>query len=537
MESLTSKTVPQSILKEGVRRNLKGIAAFVENAAFAEKSFSPGCLRGKAFTVSGPIDEPRISDAYGDVKGLIHVGGEMCNSWTTNYELHTFMAGAMLAAAATALRANFKSYRSADYTVRRELIKHDLRSLDESELFAAFQRPAYGILSQFVDDIEADRYAKAHLWGMEQESSRRFVQNIRAGDLSRRNHFTPTELFTEHDIALAQMVLSKADDLFKAKALQMHFSIRSFLSEIGVDISGIPLFFSSTPNLHLQALDESHEFFSMLSATLRNAELRGGKPHENRRLYASLVHEDKPWIIKTPCPNCGIQSKYIIKTRLTDDMKSFRSVCQTREVTLRNEIGWETGKLKGCGHEWHEDMPHDPKEMAAFLKSRAVGMHFPINMSIMLMRSGLPIVGSLFEDPGWIYNGNGLEKVPDYPTGDNPDMIMSVMATQLAVACGRMGNLPAESIVSALPLMMSQHRQIMDPLIKQRKMGQETDAGTTNSSITALYRHGMTPLQIFESTLSMQHYPFTTIMDFRRKLDVPEMIREAQARGIYVARW
>ncbi len=532
MEPLTSKTTPQSILKEGVRRNARGIAAFVENAALAEKSFSPDCLRGKAFTVSGPLDEPRISDAKGDVKGLIHVGGEMCNSWTTNYELHTFIAGAMLAAAATALSGKFESYRATE--ARRGMIEHDLCSLDESTLFAAFQRPAYGILSQFVDDIEADRYAKAHLWGMEPESSRRFVQNIRGGDCSKRNHFQPTELYTEHDITLAQAVLSKSDDLFKAKALQMHFSIRAFLSRIGVDISGIPLFFSSTPNLHLQAIDDSHEFFSMLSATLTNAERRGGKASENRRLYASLVHEDKPWMFKTPCPSCGIQSKYIIKTRLTDDMKSFRSVCQTREVPLRNEIGWETGKLKGCGHEWVEDIPHEPKELAAYLKAKAVGMHFPINMSIMLMRSGLPIVGSLFEDPGWVYNGHGFERVPDYPTGDNPEMIMSVMATQLAVACGRMGDLPPESVVSALPLMMSQHRQITDPKIKQKKMGQEIEVGTTNTSVTALYRHGMTPLQIFERTLSMQHYPFTIISDFRRKLDIPEMIREANARGIYV---
>ena len=58
MEPLTSKTTPQSILKEGVRRNARGIAAFVENAALAEKSFSPDCLRGKAFTVSGPLTSP-----------------------------------------------------------------------------------------------------------------------------------------------------------------------------------------------------------------------------------------------------------------------------------------------------------------------------------------------------------------------------------------------------------------------------------------------------------------------------------------------
>ena len=73
----------------------------------------------------------------------------------------------------------------------------------------------------------------------------------------------PTHLvYTEHDITLAQAVLSKSDDLFKAKALQTHFSIRAFLSRIGVDISGIPLFFSSTPNLHLQAINDRHEFFS-----------------------------------------------------------------------------------------------------------------------------------------------------------------------------------------------------------------------------------------------------------------------------------
>ncbi|HSB46693.1 MAG TPA: hypothetical protein VLD37_01665 [Candidatus Bilamarchaeum sp.] len=515
----------ESVLKEGVRRNTRSIAAFVENAAFADRTFSPDCLKGRAFRVSGPIDEPRLEAAKGDekVSGLIHIGGEMCNSWTTNYELHTFIAGAMLAAAATALRGRFGEYRAMEAGQRRRRIESDIHALDEAALAGAFRRPSYGILSQFVDDVEGDRYAKAHLWGMEERSSARFVHNIKKGDMGKLNGHAPTELFTEDDIEMARLVLSRADDLFHAKAVQMHFSIRAFLSKIGLGMDGIPLYFSSTPNLHIGALEEGHPFFSVLLSAAGN-----------RKLYGSLVQDDKPWIVKTPCPSCKIESKYIIKARLAADGKAFRSVCQDRERAIVNEVGWEGGTLRGCGNEWHESMPEDGKAMAAFLKRRAVGMHFPINMSLMLMRSGIPVIGSMFEDPGWTYDGEKLVKVPDYPTGDNPDMIMSVMASELAVACGRLGGLPADEIAGALPLMMSQHPQIMDPLVKQRKNGEVLAFGTTNSSISALYRHGMSPLEIFDRTLSLQHYPFGTISGFRGRLDIPAMIREANERGIYV---
>jgi hypothetical protein len=527
---------PEQVLQNGVRRNVRSIAAFVENAAFHEPGFSPSCLKGRAFRVSGPIDEPSIRPCGGreEVMGLIHIGGEMCNSWTTNYELHTFIAGAMLASVATALKPRFPDYRQMQEGERRGAIEADVLSLEAGLLMQSFRKPAYGILSQFVDDIEADRYGKAHLWGMPGGSSRKFVINVGKEELGGSMTHAPTELFTEEDIKISRLSLAKADNLFDAKAIQMHFSIRAFLYRLGVDIDDIPLYFSSTPNLHIGLLDESHEFFSVLANTLRNAELRGGKAEENRRFYANLVQDDKPWIVKTPCPSCGIQSKYIIKARLGADMRSTRSVCQDKEITIRNEIGWETGKLKGCGHEWEEKMPLSGGEMAAFLKERAVGLHFPINMSLMLMRSGLPVVGSMFEDPGWRYDGERLAKVPNYPTGDNPDMIMSVMASQLAVACGRIGGLAPEEIAGALPLMMSQHPQIMDPKVRQRKNGSEVEFGTTNSSISALYRHGMSPLEIFDKTLSLQHYPFGTISGFRRKIDVQAMISEARVRGIYV---
>lgn len=513
------------VLRAGVQRNAKSIAAFVENAAFAERSFSPSCLKGRAFRVSGPIDEPQIKECgEGErVSGLIHIGGEMCNSWTTNYELHTFIAGAMLAAAATALKGRFGEYRSAESSARRRMIERDIRSLDEHTLLASFRRPAYGILSQFVDDIEGDRYSKAQLWGLAPRSNRRFVQNIARDDIGHLAHHEPTELYTQGDIELARLVLAKTVSLFEAKAMQMHFSVRAFLSRLGIDSSTIPLYFSSTPNLHISSLDDGHPFFSMLAATAAS-----------RKLYGNIVQEDKPWIVKTPCPNCGIESKYIIKAKLGADGKTSRATCQEKEITLRNEVGWETGTLRGCGFQWEEKIPDSGREMAAYLKARAVGLHFPANMSVMLMRSGLPVVGSMFEDPGLVYEDGVLTRPPNYPTGDNPDMIMSVMATWLAVACGRLGGLPPDQISSSAPLMMSQHPQITDPIVKQVKRGIQIESGTTNSSITALYRHGMSPMQIFDATLSLQAYPFGVIQEYRRRLDVAAMMREAAERGIYV---
>jgi hypothetical protein len=238
-------TFYKSILAE----NLEGVVKFIARMASHDGVIHVERLHVVELAGKTPVvRKGKQSDKRSDY--ALATGGEVVNSFSPLYEVGYFFQCIFLAGVGTAAlhKGLVNNYKHLVKKNLLEVIKSDLSSLTEREIFEGMKKPEIAIISNMDTDVVPLRYLKHQLWRIDPSCLTKRVAEITPDQYGKApspeiNH----DYWTETDQHIADVAIKSTRSLLHAKIIQYYLVLQIFFRELDIDITDIPIFFNFVP--------------------------------------------------------------------------------------------------------------------------------------------------------------------------------------------------------------------------------------------------------------------------------------------------
>jgi hypothetical protein len=500
--------------------NLEGVAQFVARMVTHNGTINIEQLYVVDFNGEKvKVRKGRADDKKSDYS--LVTGGEVVNSFLPLYEVGYFFSSLFLAGIGTAvLHKNWlKKYKHSNSKKVLEVIKADLISLTEDEIFAGIRKPVIGIVSCMDTDVIPIRYNKHQLWKIDPKALIKRVAEITS--IQYGNHaatYINTQYWTVQDQQIADIAMSSTTSLQHAKAVQTVLVYQIILKDLGINIKDIPIYFNYVPKEEIVSNGPGNSLLEVL--------INLHTPEE-RVKYRKITGIDKAWILTKACPKCGQGDKRILSSKLMGDGVTVKVNCRPHEFIFKNEHG-DALVMKGCGYKFSFKVPIKTDDLYNLFKNEDFSIHFAARELLPILRDSIvnPI-GFVATDLGVVRSSEGKlvrdpNQVPGY--GDNLDMLISALGLQYFFCKGKIANRSAKrlkklQLIMPNPVMLFAYdkpTQLVDPDVSiLNQIGVKTSVSDT-SALKARER-GETSIEMLKKAVNIHAFSLKELFELRGK--------------------